>query len=91
MAGPQTGMKYWSTLTPTCVRNCARLAITFPRSARAYDRILKVARMIADLTSTDRIAATHLHEAIQSAPSTEDCFIEPDCDQMLSCQIVPHH
>ena len=34
-------------------------------SARAYDRVLKVARTIADLNGADPIAAENLLEAIQ--------------------------
>jgi magnesium chelatase family protein len=34
-------------------------------SARAHDRILKVARTVADLDHAERVSAKHLAEAVQ--------------------------
>jgi magnesium chelatase family protein len=37
-------------------------------SARAYHRIIKLARTVADLAGDDQIAAHHLAEALQYRP-----------------------
>jgi magnesium chelatase family protein len=37
-------------------------------SARAYQRVLKLARTIADLAGNEKIAPTHLAEALQYQP-----------------------
>ncbi len=42
----------------------ARAMKTFNLSARAYERILKVARTIADLDGSEQITATHIAEAV---------------------------
>ncbi len=38
---------------------------SFGFSARTYDRVIKVARTIADLDSSEKIEAVHMAEAVQ--------------------------
>ena len=52
--------------TEAAAEKLLRQAITrFNLSARAYHRVLKVARTIADLVGATRIGATHVAEAVQ--------------------------
>lgn len=48
-----------------CLRLLERAVTHMGMSARAYDRILKVARTIADLEATDAIQQHHIAEAVQ--------------------------
>lgn len=61
---PAEGMKTWCALD-TKGQNLLQTAMEkLQLSARAYDKILKVARTIADLESAQDIGSTHLVEAI---------------------------
>jgi magnesium chelatase family protein len=62
--GPKQIQKH--CLLEPSAQDTLKMAITEMNfSARAYDRILKVARTIADLEDADQIAQPHVYEAIQ--------------------------
>ncbi len=58
-------MKEHCRLSDTCESILENSMRQLGLSARAYDRILKVSRTIADLAGSDTIAPDHLSEAIQ--------------------------
>ncbi len=61
---PTRLLNTYAPLSGECVGILKKAMQRFDMSARAYDRILKVARTIADLDSSDQILPAHLHEAI---------------------------
>ncbi|MCL6583834.1 MAG: YifB family Mg chelatase-like AAA ATPase [bacterium] len=58
-------IKKYCTLDADCSKLIEAAINNFGLSARAYDRILKVARTIADLAGEERISPSHVSEAIQ--------------------------
>lgn len=74
--GPAAGGRYNGEMEPRELREHCRIDAVGERllrgavqrlglSARAYHRVLRVARTIADLAGADSITATHLAEAVQ--------------------------
>ena len=58
-------IRQFCELSPDCERLLERAINQQGLSARAHDRILKLARTIADLENTERLDAKHIAEAIQ--------------------------
>jgi magnesium chelatase family protein len=65
-------VRQYCVLDDTC-RSLMKAAMNqMQLSARAYHRILKLARTIADLAGSDAILPTHLAEALQYRPALAD-------------------
>ena len=62
--GPRHIRKY-CVLTPDCEKIMENAVTKLGFSARGYDRILKVARTIADLDGAEDLEPKHLSEAVQ--------------------------
>ncbi len=58
-------LRKYAALDETCRTLLKNAMEKFDLSARAYDRILKVSRTIADLDASDHIQPDHISEAIQ--------------------------
>jgi magnesium chelatase family protein len=59
------GLARWCALGTAGAGLLAAAAERLALSPRAYDRVLKVARTIADLAASERVGEEHLAEAIQ--------------------------
>ncbi|TAK96448.1 magnesium chelatase, partial [Patescibacteria group bacterium] len=58
-------VKRFCQLSQECVALLRSAVSTMRLSARAYFRLIKIARTIADLAEAEKIAPSHIAEAIQ--------------------------
>ena len=58
-------MQKYCVLTPEADMMLKNAFERMGMSARSYDRILKIARTVADLDKSEKIAVGHIAEAIQ--------------------------
>jgi magnesium chelatase family protein len=61
--GPRQMAKY-AKLSPECLSILREAMTRLDMSARAYDRIVRVARTIADLDHSEDIGPVHIREAV---------------------------
>ncbi|MBI2100611.1 MAG: YifB family Mg chelatase-like AAA ATPase [Candidatus Vogelbacteria bacterium] len=61
-------LKFYAPLSVECLKLLNESARRLDLSARAYHRVIKLARTIADLTEAEIIAEPHLLEALQYRP-----------------------
>lgn len=64
-------VKAYCPLTPQAEALLEKYFVNLGLSARSHDRIIKVARTIADLAGSQEITALHLGEAIQLRTSIQ--------------------
>ena len=57
-------IRRFCAITPEAKIQLRHTIVEFGLSARAYDRILRVARTVADLDGAESIAAEHIFEAV---------------------------